>query len=78
MDKKGSMLGVKRSTILRSFETTGLSPFNPEVILQRFAPTASSSDSDSSALSSSDWRKIRTLIDRAVNHKESTKISQLK
>ncbi|RAQ98945.1 pogo transposable element [Stemphylium lycopersici] len=67
----------KQSTILRSFETTGLSPFNPEVILQRFAPTTSGSDSDSSAFSASDWRKIRTLIDRAVNYKESTKISQL-
>ena len=67
----------KESSILRAFEVTGLSPFNPEVILQKFRTVAAESDSDSSNLSASDWRKIRQLIDRAANHKESRKISQL-
>jgi hypothetical protein len=38
---------------------------------------AAESDSESSNLSASDWKKIRQLIDCAVNHKESRKISQL-
>jgi hypothetical protein len=32
---------------------------------------AAESDSESSNLSATDWRKIRQLVDRAVNHKES-------
>ncbi|KAG9185052.1 hypothetical protein G6011_02999 [Alternaria panax] len=38
---------------------------------------AAESDSESSNLSASDWRKIRQLVDCAVNYKESRKISQL-
>jgi hypothetical protein len=67
----------KESSILRAFEVTGLSPFNPEVILHKFRTTAPGSDSESSNLSASDWRKIRQLVDRAVHHQESRKISQL-
>jgi hypothetical protein len=44
----------KPATILKAFKATGLSPFNPDVILKRFNPPAQSSDSDSSALSASD------------------------
>jgi hypothetical protein len=51
------------------------------VILKRFntrQPTpGSSSDSNSSALSGSDWRKIRRLIDRAVADRDQKKISEL-
>ena len=67
----------KESTILRAFEVTGLSPFDPEIILQKFRTMAAESDSESSNLSASDWKKIRQLIGCAVNHKESRKISQL-
>jgi hypothetical protein len=59
----------KKATILKAFEATGISPLNPEVILKRFdqpAQTGQSSDSESSALSASDWRKIRQLVDHAV------------
>jgi hypothetical protein len=60
----------KEDPILKAFEATGLSPFEPDVILKRFnlnQPTqGSSGDSDSSALSASDWRKTRQLVDRAV------------
>jgi hypothetical protein len=70
----------KETTILKAFEATGLSPFEPEVILRRFnqQPTQSSlSDSDSSALSASDWRKIRQLVDQAVVDRDQRKISKL-
>jgi hypothetical protein len=46
----------KEETKLKTFEATGLSPLEPEVILKRFnQPTQSdqSSNSDSSALSTS-------------------------
>jgi hypothetical protein len=59
----------KEATILKAFKATSLSPFNLEVILDRFnqpARLGQSSDSDSSALSASDWRKIRQLVDHAV------------
>jgi hypothetical protein len=45
-------ISFKETTILKTFEATGLSPFNSEVILKRFH-TSSSSDSKSSALSTS-------------------------
>ena len=64
----------KKETILKTFQATSLSPFDPEVILKRFntrQPTpGSSSDSDFSALSVSNWRKIRQLIDRAVANRD--------
>jgi hypothetical protein len=59
----------KKDTILKAFEATGLSPFEPEVILKRFnqlAQSGHSSNSDSSALNASDWRKIRRLVNHAV------------
>ena len=68
-------------TIKNAFKVTGLSPFNPEVILKKFntkqAISGNNSDSDSSALSASDWRKIRQLIDYAVNNKDSRKVDKL-
>jgi hypothetical protein len=70
----------KKDTILKAFEATGLSPLQPEVILRRFnqpAQSGQSSDSDSSALSASDWRKIRQLVDRAVADRDQRKISKL-
>jgi hypothetical protein len=70
----------KEATILKAFKATGISPLNPEVILKRFnqpAQTGQSSDSDSSALSASDWRKIRQLVDRAVADRDQRKISKL-
>jgi hypothetical protein len=70
----------KEETILKAFEVTGLSPLNSEVILKRFnqpAQSGQSSDSDSSALSASNWRKIRQLIDRAVTDRDQRKILKL-
>jgi hypothetical protein len=73
-------VSFKEETILKAFEATGLSPLNPEVILKRFnqpAQSGHSSDSDSSALSASDWRKIRQLVDHAVADRDQKKISKL-
>jgi hypothetical protein len=70
----------KEDTILKAFEATGLSPLNPEGILKRFnqpAQPGQSSDSDSSALSASDWRKIRRLVNHAVASRDQRKISKL-
>lgn len=70
----------KEETILKAFKATGLSPFEPEVILKRFnqpAQSGQSSDSDSSALSASDWRKIRQLVNHAVADRDQRKISKL-
>jgi hypothetical protein len=67
----------KETTTLKAFKATGLSPFNPEVILDTFNTSPSSSDSESSVLSPSDWRKIRQLVDRAVNDRDQNKIPKL-
>jgi hypothetical protein len=69
----------KETTILKAFEATGLSPFNPEVILQRFPPPASSSDSESSELSASNWRKTERLLRQVVKDRgdrQAQKLSQ--
>jgi hypothetical protein len=70
----------KEETILKAFEATGLSPLNPEVILKRFKRqpiSGASSNSDSSALSASDWRKIRQLVNHAVASRDQRKILKL-
>jgi hypothetical protein len=50
------------------------------VILKRFnrqSTQGSSSNSDSLALSASDWKKIRQLVDQAVTDRDQRKISKL-
>ena len=67
-----------KDTILTAFKATGLAPFEPEVILKRFnqpAQSGQSSESDSSALSALDWKKIRRLVDHAVADRDQRKIS---
>jgi hypothetical protein len=70
----------KETTILKAFEATGLSPFNPEVVLRRFNTSSSSSrDSESSALSASNWRKTERLLRQVVKDrgdKQAQKLSQ--
>jgi hypothetical protein len=62
--------------ILRSFAATGISPLQPNVILQRFAKdtpeTSDGSTSSSSVYSGKDWLKIETLL-RKVARDESSK-----
>jgi hypothetical protein len=45
--------------------------------LNRFNTSLSSSDSEFSTLGASDWRKIRELVDRAVNDRDQKKIAKL-
>jgi len=65
-------ISFQEQTILKAFETTGLSPFNPQRILQRFnieeTERPSSSDSSTSVLSASDWRKIERLLRGVVTN----------
>jgi hypothetical protein len=70
----------KEATILKAFEATGLSPFNPEVILKRFnqpAQPALSDDSDSSALSASNWRKTESLLRQVVADRSDPRAQKL-
>jgi hypothetical protein len=70
----------KEDTILKAFKVTGFSPFTPEVILKRFnkQPTQGSlSDSDSSALSASTWRKTESLIPQVVNNRGDPQAQKL-
>jgi hypothetical protein len=70
----------KEDTILKAFEATGVSPFEPEVILKRFnkQPTQGSlSDSDSSALSASNWMKTKSLIRQVVKDKDDPQAQKL-
>ena len=60
----------KEKTILTAFEVTGLSPLNPQQVLNRFnieeKERPSSSESSTSVLSASDWRKIERLLRKVV------------
>ncbi|KAL6153674.1 hypothetical protein ACJBU6_06979 [Exserohilum turcicum] len=67
----------KEKTILNAFKATGLSPFNPEVILQRFPISDPMSDSDSSALSASDWRRIERLLRQVVADQGDRQVKRL-
>jgi predicted component of type VI protein secretion system len=70
----------KKDTILKAFEATGLSPLQPEVILKRFdqpPQSGQSSDSDSSALSASNWRKIERLLREIVTDRSDPRAQKL-
>jgi hypothetical protein len=70
----------KEETILKVFEATGLSPLEPEVILTRFnQPTQSgqSSNSDSSALSASNWQKTESLLCQVVTDRSDPPAQKL-
>jgi hypothetical protein len=67
----------KETTILNAFKATGLSPFDPGVILQRFSIPDPTSDSDSSALSTSDWRRIERLLRQVVAAQGDRQVKRL-
>lgn len=56
--------------ILSSWKTVGISPLDPEIILQRFTKKKdsrpSTSESSRSILQAEDWRKIERLLNRVV------------
>jgi hypothetical protein len=70
----------KEETILKAFEATSLSPLNPEVILKRFrsyAITTTLSDSESLALSASNWRKTERLLRQVVQDRSDPRAQKL-
>ncbi|KAF2822833.1 hypothetical protein CC86DRAFT_299705 [Ophiobolus disseminans] len=71
----------KEETILKAFEATGVLPLNPEVILKKFhtsQPTqGSSSNSDSSALSASNWKITEGLLQQVVKNRDDPQAQKL-
>ena len=68
----------KESTILKSFEATGISPPDPDPILDRFAQDQESGDSSSSGLSDHDWRKMDRVIRSAVKDQSGKDTQKLR
>jgi hypothetical protein len=68
----------KESTILKSFEATGVSPPNPDTILNRFTQDQESRESSLSSLSDQDWRKVDRLIRSAVKDQSSRDTQKLR
>jgi hypothetical protein len=78
------MSSFKENMIINSFKATGISPFEPDIILKRFVNAdpeeQESQESSASVLSGSDWRKIERLVKvvaRGINDKETKKLSRL-
>ncbi|KAF7567822.1 hypothetical protein PtrM4_124350 [Pyrenophora tritici-repentis] len=69
--------------VTKAFAATGLHPFEPDAILRRFSTATpsnsrpSSSNSTTSLLSASDWRKIERLLRQAVDDIYDTKSKKL-
>jgi len=68
----------KESTILSSFRVTGISPPDPDQILDRFTRSQESRESSLSALSDDDWRKMDRLIRSAVKDQGSQDTKKLR
>jgi hypothetical protein len=80
---KARVSSLKETTILKSFEATGMSLFNLDAILKRFITTnpdkQGSRESSTSVLSGSDWRKIERLMKvaaKGINNKETKTLSR--
>ena len=72
---------LKETTVLSSFEATGISPLNADVILNRFIYSTpdeqDSRESSTSVLSASDWRKMDRLIRLAVKDRATDEAKKL-
>jgi hypothetical protein len=68
----------RESTILSSFRATGISPPDPDPILDRFTHKEESGNSSSSGLSDHDWRKMDRLIQSAVKDQGSQDTKKLR
>src|SRR3954468_3905912 len=71
------MNSFQETTILKSFKATGISPFNPKVILQRFAIEQDSHKSSTSEYNGEDWRKIERLVRSTVEDQSSREARKL-
>jgi hypothetical protein len=68
----------KEDLILKSFEATGISPLNPDVVLKRFDHQSREGSSSSSDLSRSGWRKIDRLITSTVKDPASDEAKKVR
>ena len=72
---------MRPQLILSAFEATGLSPLNPQRILDRFDRSTPSDrytpDSDSSGLSALNWRKINRRLRSLEDQFDTTVVQQL-
>lgn len=79
--RKAQDTSFKPETILKAFKTTGISPFNPQEILNRFnthePDWPSLSNSTDSVLSALDWRKIERILRQVVSNIYDKQASQL-
>ena len=70
-----------KTTILRSFEATGIAPLNPDKILDRFIHNESDNSHTTrsfiSCYSSSDWLKMETLLNLISRDKGSKETKKL-
>ncbi|OAG04339.1 uncharacterized protein CC84DRAFT_1187448 [Paraphaeosphaeria sporulosa] len=57
-----SKASFKESTILSSFKVSGISPPDPQPVLDRFTRSQESRESSLSSLSDHNWRKVDRLI----------------
>jgi hypothetical protein len=70
----------KETTIFKAFEAKGPLPFNPEVILKRLNiqdDIEASGDSESSALSSYNWRETESLLQQVVKNRGNSQAQKL-
>jgi DDE superfamily endonuclease/Tc5 transposase DNA-binding domain len=74
-------IAFTKKNINSAFKNTGLNPFNPDIILQRYNKKSesrpSSSRSTASALSAEDWRQIRKLLHTVVNDFHDNSVQKL-
>jgi hypothetical protein len=72
---KAWVSSFKEMTILSSFEATGITPLNPNIILDRFTNTTpevpESRKSSTSVLSGEDWHKMERVVRSAVKDQSS-------
>jgi hypothetical protein len=64
------------TTILKAFKATGISPFDPSIVLEKLRLRQPTSDSESS-LSYSNWRKTERLLRQVVRDRDDPRAQQL-
>ena len=64
------------TTILKAFKATGISPFDPSIVLEKLRLRQPTSDSESS-LSDSNWRKTERLLREVVRDRDDPRAQQL-
>jgi hypothetical protein len=66
------------SLVLKAFEATGLSPLNPDVILERFEPDSSDGGSDSSGSQLISWNQLNRRFREVVKDENDRRTQHLR